>query len=172
LGCNTCMYSWFKVDLDCCTIRVVVTGRVSKLTWLFMIFIKINLKLIELNIIFGNTLISWKFSKQHMVSGSFTKLGIKSWPTTLLRLYDFSIYCQICRLLLLLCIHFGVIIYVLFICLRILYFMLVLNMLRFIIILYVTRLPRKIFKFILSLPRINKVCWLWFEKSKFRKKYF
>ena len=32
LGCITWMYSWFKVDLDCFIIRVIVDDRVSKLT--------------------------------------------------------------------------------------------------------------------------------------------
>ena len=74
---------------------------------------------------------------------------------TLLMSYGFNIYCQICILLLFLFLRFGVIIWVLLICLSNLSSMLVLSMMRLIIILYVTKLLKRSFKFSLFLPRIS-----------------
>ena len=74
---------------------------------------------------------------------------------TLLRLSGFSICWQTCRSLLLPLLPFGVITLVLLIYLRILSFMLILNISRLIIILYAIRLWRKRFRFILSPLRIN-----------------
>jgi len=78
----------------------------------------------------------------------------------LMRFSDFNIYCLIYILHLLLCLWFSVIIRMLFICLRILSFMLVLNMLRLIIILYEIGLLRRTFRFILFLLRINLLMFL------------
>jgi len=83
------------------------------------------------------------------------KLSIKPWQMALLRLFDFSIYQEICRFILLLLLLFGVIISALLIYLQILSFMLVLNTLRLTIILYETELRRKRFRFALSPLTIN-----------------
>jgi hypothetical protein len=72
-----------------------------------------------------------------------------------LRSYGFNIYCQICILLLLLFLRFGMIIWVLLICLSNLSSMLVLSMMRLINILYVTKLLKRSFRFSLFLPRIS-----------------
>ena len=74
---------------------------------------------------------------------------------TLLRLSGFSICWQTCRSLLLPLLPFGVITLVLLIYLRILSFMLILNISKLIIILYAIRLWRNRFRFILSPLRIN-----------------
>jgi len=74
---------------------------------------------------------------------------------TLLKLFGFSIYWQISRSLLILLLSFGMIILVLHIYLRILFFMLAQNMLKLIIILYEIGLQRRRFRFVLSPPRIN-----------------
>jgi CHASE1-domain containing sensor protein len=68
------------------------------------------------------------------------KLSIKPWQMALLRLFDFSIYQEICRFILLLLLLFGVIISALLIYLQTPSFILVLNTLRLTIILYETEL--------------------------------
>jgi hypothetical protein len=104
---------------------------------------------------FGCTTISWKLGKQHTVARSLTKSKYKAFVDRLLRSYSFYIYWQICKLLILLYLCFGVIIWVPLICPSILFFMFVLNIWRLTIILYVIGLPRKTFRFASFLLRIN-----------------
>ena len=79
---------------------------------------------------------------------------------TLMRFSDFNIYCLIYIVHLLLCLWFSVIIWMLFICLWILFFMLILNMLRLTIILYEIGLLRRTFRFVLFFLRINLLMFL------------
>ena len=83
------------------------------------------------------------------------RLSIKPWLMALLRLFGFSIYCEICRFSLSLLLSFGMIIQALLTYLQILSFMLPLNTLRLTIILYEIGLRRKRFRFVLSPLKIN-----------------
>lgn len=65
-------------------------------------------------IFFGNTLISWTSSKQRTIARYSTEVEYKALTDSIAEVI-FSIYCQICKLLLLLCLRFGVTTWVLFI---------------------------------------------------------
>jgi hypothetical protein len=101
------------------------------------------------------TLISWKSSKQCTVTYSSTKAEYNALADGTIEVFGFVIFQHICVFLPVLLPPFGATIWVLRICLLILFFMHVQSMLRLIITLFVIEWLKTRYRFALYLPKTN-----------------